>query len=251
MPRLSGLNSKQKKAFQRLQELLRQNDRDILWYHRVGEQVNRLFPDYDRGYGERYIEGLAEDLEMPRTFADKLWKARVFVQRYSRAEVRDLLKPKESGYFLRWSHIVHLLSLDDGDVPDFQEQCLENEWSVKELHNRIKEHRKPQGKGGRRFKRPKDVETALRQLTEETRKWLRQHDKVWFHADEPAIPSEPEKFQSQEVGTLVAQAADVLEMLQFKLKDALLRVKRLKGPKPKTKKKKNVKKMRKRRRRIG
>ena len=44
MPKPKKLPLKKQKAFQRLKELLQQPGRpDLLWYHRVGEQVNRLY----------------------------------------------------------------------------------------------------------------------------------------------------------------------------------------------------------------
>ncbi len=128
-----------------------------------------------------------------------------------------------------------LLSLDDEDRPGFQEDCLNAEWPCKELHRRIKESREPQGQGGRRFQKPKDVETALRQLIHESRTWDRRYNEVWFHMDEPAIRLEAGKYKSDDVAELAAEAVEVLKTLQSDIKEGLLRLKALKTTPKKTK----------------
>ena len=234
MPRSKQLPLKKQKAFQRLKELLQQPGRqDLLWYHRVGEQVNRLYPADDRGYGESHIPTLAEALGKSASYADTFWKSRLFWNKYDRADVPVLSKPKTAGGFaLSWSHLILLISLDDDDRLAFQKKCLGEEWSSKELRQRIKESREPQGQGGRRFRKPKDVETALRQLIHESRTWDRRFHEVWFQMDAPAIRMESRKGKSQEVGELAAEAVDVLETIQFDIKEALPRLKVLKS-KPK------------------
>lgn len=95
--------------------------------------------------------------------------------------------------------------------------------------------RVPQGRGGRRFQKPKDVGTALRQLIHESRTWDRRYHEIWFHPDEPAIRLESGKYKSQEVGELAAEAVDVLKTLQADIKEGLLRLKALKANPKKTK----------------
>ena len=75
--------------------------------------------------------------------------------------------------------------------------------------------RVPQGRGGRRFQKPKDVGTALRQLIHESRTWDRRYHEIWFHPDEPAIRLESGKYKSQEVGELAAEAVDVLLIIEY------------------------------------
>jgi len=229
MPGPKKLPLKKQKAFQRLKELVQQPSRhDLLWYHRVGEQVNRLYPADDRGYGESHMPTLAEALGKSASYADTLWKSRLFWNEYDRADVRALSKSETAGGFaLSWSHLVLLISLDDDDRLAFQKKCLSEEWSSKELRQRAKESREPQGQGGRRFQKPKDVETALRQLIHESRTWDRRYHEVWFHMDTPAIRMESRKGKSREVAELAAEAFDVLETLQFDIKEALPRLKAL------------------------
>ncbi len=237
MPRSKKLPLKKQKAFQRLQELFQQpGPRDLLWYHRVGEQVNRLYPADDRGYGESHMPTLAEALGKSASYADTLWKARLFWNKYERSEVQTLCKTETGdGSPLTWSHMLHLLSLDDDDRLAFQEDCITEGWSCKELHRRIKESREPQGQGGRRFQKPKDVETALRQLIHESRTWDRRYNEVWFHMDEPAIRVQSGKYKSEEVSVLAAEAVEVLKTLQSDIKEGLLRLKALKTTPKKTK----------------
>ena len=179
---------------------------------------------------------LAEALGKSASYADTLWKSRLFWNEYDRSEVRSLCKAETAGNSpLTWSHMLHLLSLDDDDRLAFQEDCVNGEWSCKELHRRIKEHREPQGQGGRRFRKPNDVETALRQLIHESRTWDRRYSEVWFHVDKPAIRLETGKYKSEEVSVLAAEAVEVLKTLQSDIKEGLLRLKALKTTPKKTK----------------
>ena len=228
MPRSKKVPLKKQKPFQRLQELFQQPDRhDLLWYHRVGQEVNRLYPVDDRGYGKSHMPTLAEDVGKSASYADTLWKARLFWNKYDRSEVRSLCKPSAGSFVLTWSHMQSLLSLDDESRTENQDDCLNAEWSSKELHRRVKESREPQGQGGRRFRKLKDVETALRQLIHESRTWDRRYHEVWFHMEEPAIRVESGKGKFRKVAELAVEAVDVLETLQFDIKEALPRLKAL------------------------
>jgi hypothetical protein len=69
MPRPTKLPLKKQKALQRLQDLFHQpGSKDLLWYHRVGQQVNQLCPADERGYGQNRMESLAEDVGRRCTF---------------------------------------------------------------------------------------------------------------------------------------------------------------------------------------
>ena len=231
MPKTSKAQLTKQPAFQRFQELLQQTgSRDLIWYHRIGQQVNRLYPADERGYGESHMPTLAEALGKSASFADTLWKTRSFFKKYDRSEVRSLCKAETAGGFvLTWSHMQSLLSLDDDDRSGFQEDCLNAEWSSKELHRRTKESREQPGRGGRRFRKPKDVETALRQLIHESRTWNRRYHEVWFHMDRPAIRLETRKGKSENIPELAAEAVEILKTIQFDLKESLLRLKDLAG----------------------
>jgi hypothetical protein len=167
-------------------------------------------------------------LGKPENFGAILWATRSFYEKYDRPEVRLLCKPEvPGGFVLTWAHTILLISMGDEDRLEFQEKCQSKKWSSKELRQWIKGSRDPLGQGGRRFQKPKDVESALRQLILESRTWDRRYTEVWFHVDEPAIRLESRKYKSQEVAELAAEAVDVLETLQFNIENCLPQLKQL------------------------
>lgn len=101
-------------ALKRLKKLHDQpGQRDLLWYHRVGEQVAALHPSESREYGESRIEAIADALGEKTSYGDKFWKARNFFERYTNDDVRYLNEPDpDSDYVLKCSHMIYLLSLD-------------------------------------------------------------------------------------------------------------------------------------------
>ena len=227
MPKLTKAQLTKKPAFGRLKKLLAKTDKkDLLWRHDIGKCVLSLVPSESRAYGEGRIERLAVALGKPENFGAILWATRSFYMKYDRPEVRVLCKPQNPGGFvLSWGHMIHLISLDDEDRTRFQEDCLNAEWSCKELHRRIKESRVPQGQGGRHFRKPKSVEDALRQLVNESKTWDRRYHEVWFHMDEPVIRVETGVGKSEELAKLAADAIDILETIQFDIKQCLPRLK--------------------------
>jgi hypothetical protein len=229
MPKLTKAQLTKKPAFQRIKKLLAKTDKkDLLWRHDIGKCVLSLVPSEFRGYGEGRIERLAVALGKKENSGAILWATRSFYMKYDRPDVHALCKPESPGGFvLSWGHMIHLISLDDEDRTRFQEDCLNAEWSCKELHRRIKESRIPQGQGGRHFRKPKSVEDALRQLVFESKTWDRRYHEVWFELDEPAIQKETRKDKSEEVAELAAEAVKVLKTLQSDIEDCLPRLKAL------------------------
>ena len=63
------------KTLKKLRELALQPESgwDLLWRHKVGELVERLYPAFDRAYGQDQIEGLAKELRGAIS-PDMLWK---------------------------------------------------------------------------------------------------------------------------------------------------------------------------------
>jgi len=66
---------------------------------------------------------LAEALGKSASFADKLWNARLFWNKYERSEVRSLCKSSAGSFVLTWSHMQSLLSLDDENRTEIQDDC--------------------------------------------------------------------------------------------------------------------------------
>ena len=179
---------------------------------------------------------------MRENYGATLWGTRSFFEKYDRPDVRVLRKPQTAGGFvLAWAHMINLISMDDEDRLEFQEKCLSEEWSSKELRQWIKAYREPQGHGGRRFQKPKDVETALRQLIHESRTWDRRYHEVWFELDEPAIRLEAGKGKSEDVAELAGRAIEILKTIQFDIENCLLPLKQL-AAWHKTKKRRRAKK---------
>jgi hypothetical protein len=229
MPKLTKAQLTKKPAFGRLKKLLSKTDkRDLLWRYDIGRCAHSLVPSDNRAYGEGRIEHLAVALGKKENFGAILWATRSFYMKYDRPEVRVLCKPQNPGGFvLSWGHMIHLISLDDEVRTRFQEECLNAEWSCKELHRRIKESRVPQGQGGRHFRKPKSVEDALRQLVFESKTWDRRYREVWFELDEPAIRMATGKGKSEDVAELATEAVKVLKTLQSDIENCLPRLKAL------------------------
>ena len=235
MPKLTKAQLTKKPAFGRLKKLLSQAaKRDLLWYFDVGKCVHSLVPSEHREYGEGRIEQLALALGKTESYGATLWGTRSFFEKYDRPDVRVLCKPEKAGDFvLTWAHMINLISMDDDDRLEFQEACLRSEWSSKELRQRMREFREPQSQGGRRFRKPKSVEAALRQLVFESKTWDRRYHEVWFQMDAPAIQTETRKDKAEEVAVLAAEAVKVLKTLHSDIEDCLPRLKALAGKRKK------------------
>src|SRR5690606_9908189 len=84
-------------AVEELQKLVAtpQSERDLMWWHKVGEQVARFHPPGEREYGRERMPHLAKTLGGEPS-ANNLFKARQFAGTYTRPEVRELAKPKKS-----------------------------------------------------------------------------------------------------------------------------------------------------------
>lgn len=210
-------------AFKRLKQLHDQpGKRDLLWYHQVGQQVDALHPSESREYGESRIQEIADALGEKASYGDKLWKARNFFEKYTRDEAKALNRPDpDSGYVLTWSHMVHLLSLDDFDRLWFEEDCLNAEWSTRELRQAIADDRGRKGKGGRRFQNPSNTEAALRQLIRESQMWHRRYQEVWFGVEDPAIEFEGRKRLTADIRKVVDEAVESLKILRHDIDQSL------------------------------
>lgn len=207
-------------AFRRLKSLLQQpGPLTLAQRHEIGQQVEQLCPD--RRYGEGTMSGLAEALGRPESFATSLLAMRKFAEVSRRTEVVRLSKPAPSGFQLRWSHFILLLSLPPKQRLAFQRRCIANEWSVRTLHQRIKLKREPRRWGGRRHQRPEDLQTALRQLIDAGQSWRRRCHDVWFHENMPAISSEGVRGAEGRVQELRSEAVSVLKEMRAAIDMAL------------------------------
>ena len=151
---------RQQPAFKKIRELLKQTGQhDLLWYHRAGECVERLFPlEGGHQYGQGRMPEITAALGKTENFANALWQYRDFYRIYDRNEVKWLCNTNNTdGFRLTWTHIKHLLSLDGAERIGFQADCINAEWPTKELHRAIKDDQGHKSAGGRSFVRPKTL----------------------------------------------------------------------------------------------
>ena len=222
-------------AFRRLKKLvISPGPKDLLWYFRAGKEVERLCPD--REYGESKIESLAKALGQPNSFTQKLWNARKIVRRYDIARVKQLNQPVQgSKYRLTLSHITHLLSIIEPAVrSEFEDDCVREKWSTRELASRIQRYQGQKGHGGRKYQKPAALEDGLRQLIKVSTGWKRRFQQVWFHPDQPAIDLGSKRASTGEVAELCREAVEVLESIQAGIKRRLPELRSHTGVKKKT-----------------
>jgi len=226
---------KQKPAFKQLKKLIDQpGPKDLLWYFRAGKEVERLCPD--REYGESKIESLVKALGQPNSFTQKLWNARKIVRKYDIARVKQLNRSVQgSKYRLTLSHITHLLSITEPAVrSEFEDDCVREKWSTKELASRIQRYQGQKGHGGRKYQKPAALEDGLRQLIKVSTDWQRRFQRVWFHPDQPAIDLGSKRASTGEVAELCGEAVGVLESIQAGIKRRLPELRSHAGVKKKT-----------------
>ncbi|MCH7725986.1 MAG: hypothetical protein IH991_05825 [Planctomycetes bacterium] len=223
---------KQRPAFKTLRKLLNQSGRhDLLWYHRAGKCVETLFPrEGGRRYGEGRMTAITTALRKSDNFANNLWEYRDFSTTYDRGEVRQLCKEASTGGFrLTWTHVKHLLSLDDSERIGFQHDCINAEWSSKELHRAIKEYRGRKSAGGKPFDRPKTLDAGLRQIIYESNTWIRRHRQVWFDADRPVIDQTNEQENPEQIPELLGEAIECWEEMEWLTKKYLPRLRQMRA----------------------
>jgi hypothetical protein len=223
---------RQQPAFIKLKELLKQpGPHDLLWHHRAGEYVERLFPiEGSRQFGQGRMTEITVTLGKPENFANILWLYRDFFAKYDRSEVRWLNNTNNTGGFrITWTHVRYLLSLDDADRIGFQADCINAEWSSKELHRAIKEYRGHKSAGGKPFDRPKTLDAGLRQIIYESKTWIRRHKQVWFHSEDPVISTDSQQESPEHLPELCEEAIESWENMERLIKDYLPRLKQLRA----------------------
>lgn len=206
-------------AFRPLQKLLQKTSSlSLAQRHWIGQQVRELLPA--REYGTAAMAGLAEALGRPESFATSLLAMRKFSEEYRRGEVARLSKPSTTtGFQLQWSHFALLLSLDVPQRKMFQRKCLTNEWSVRELHRRIKLRRGARTWGGRKPARPRSVARGVREVIDASAAWLRKHE-AWFEGEQPAVSVDALKERDKLSESLVNEAMNGLISMEQSLAKA-------------------------------
>jgi len=223
---------RQQPALKTLRQLIKQTgQRDLLSCHRAGDCVERLFPsEAGRQYGQGRMAEITTALGKPENFANLLWEYRDFFAKYDRGEVKWLCNTDNTDDFrLTWTHVKHLLSLDDAERIGFQADCINAEWSSKELHRAIKEFRGRKSAGGKPFVRPKTLDAGLRQIIDESNTWIRRHRQVWFDPDAPVIEIDSEVESPEQIPELLDETVDSWETMEPLIKEYLPRLKQMRA----------------------
>ncbi|MEQ8789937.1 MAG: DUF1016 N-terminal domain-containing protein [Pirellulaceae bacterium] len=223
---------RQQAAFKKLRELLKKaGPRDLLWYYRAGECAERLFPlKGGRHYGHGRMAEITTALGEPESFSSALWAYRDFFNEYRRRRdrVEWLANPDNTnGFRVTWTHVKHLLSLDDKERENFLRRCIKNKWTVKDLRRIIKEHRGRKGKGGVPFKQPETLDAGLRELIDETEEWVRRHRQVWFAPGDPLFSEDTPQETPKAVPKLLEEAVATWEQMDGLIKKSLPQLRRL------------------------
>lgn len=173
-------------AFQRLVKLLDDPRNEVLWYHKVGEQIEQLLPSDDRQHGSSQMEALHVALKARRS-KNLLWDYRAFHRQFSRREVTNYMALAARRKFsLTWSHITYVKSIDDKAVRNATlKQCIERHWSSDELYRRIKPPPSNRRRTGKAFRPPQELKALLLQMNEECELWLRRWREAWFNSASP------------------------------------------------------------------
>jgi hypothetical protein len=108
----------------KLRALLAERQRDLVWYHRLGQILRRRQEAWN--YGEGQMERLAERLGKPQ-WRDLLFRARQLAKVYTEAEVRELVAE------VSWSRMKVLLTVTKAKAKKLQKRAMRHRWSVQRL----------------------------------------------------------------------------------------------------------------------
>ncbi len=224
---------RQQPAFKRLRKLLRQTGQhDLLWYHRAGECVERLFPlEGGHQYGQEKMPGIAEALGEEDKFADDLWNYRSFFNGYERDEVKQFRDRNSSEDFqLSWTHVNCLLTVEDSRTrKQFQNNCLKQRWSTDELRRHINEVQGRKSSGGRKLVPPKTLDAGLAQIIKESEAWIKRHRQVWFHPERPVITMDSKQEFSERLPKQLEEAIESWEDMEWLIKEYLPRLRQMRA----------------------
>lgn len=224
---------RQQPAFKKLNELLKQpGPHDLLWHHRAGECVERLFPiESGRQFGRELMPRIAEALGKTKSFADELWNYRSFFSAYEREEVVRLRDRNDKNKFqLSWTHVICLLTVEDVRIRSkLQIACLKQEWSTDELRRQVNEAQGRKSSGGRRLVRPKSLDTCLAQVIKESETWIKRHRQVWFYPEDPAIEIESKQGNPEHVAKQLDEVIESWQKMEWLIKEYLPRLRQMRA----------------------
>jgi len=150
-------------------------------YHAVGSVVAELVPGR-ASYGDDHLSKLAEAIGYK---AAALTKLRAFAKCYNQRDLDQLCKLADQ---VSWSHVQLLLSESDKSKRSaLQNSIVKNGWSKEQLRRALKAESTDRHAGGRPLSRPTDLEVGLRQIDEESERWIRLCREIWVDGDNSLI----------------------------------------------------------------
>ena len=167
------LDESQRPAFDRLAKLIDTPSRKLVWYHKVGTLVRKLFPDKERGKDD--VTNLAKALGPCR---EVLQKAARFALLYPKKEDVERLV----GMGVDWTQLWISFPVKE-NREKLLRQAVEEGWTLTRLRFAVQDTygSKRRGVGGRRRKAPtpQGPEVALRELERRSQAWLLFYREAW------------------------------------------------------------------------
>ncbi len=150
-------------------------------YHAIGSVVAEVVPGR-ASYGDDRLSKLAEAIGYK---AAALTKLRAFASCYNQQDLSQLCKLADH---VSWSHVQLLLSISDKSKrTTLQQSIVNNGWSKEQLRQAMKAKSTDRHAGGRPLSRPTDPEAGLRQIDEESERWIRLCREIWMEGGSSLI----------------------------------------------------------------
>jgi hypothetical protein len=211
---LQMMNKELRKKFNIIQRQLDEGRQTTLrFYYDLGKLCTEVQDDPDK-YGESAMRLLEQALAI---HARQLRKAASFTQAYTKEALQELLELHcdKTGFQLHWGHVSYLLILKTPDKRRmWAKRAVRGLWAPPELHRRIKEHYGPAvtSPHGPTFKLPPTVPSKIRQIRDDTEKWLAKQRQAWngteINAFHDIMSAPPETWTPEMIEDLrVARAA--------------------------------------------
>ncbi len=181
---VAGMTPALRRVFHEISDLvvsLSQNN--FVFYHTVGAKVAEVSNEAKaEKYGTEPVPRLAAAMGID---AGVLWSTMRLNRDYSLDEVKRLagLKTRDGRAGVAWTHLVHLLTINDRSVRDkLIDQVVGEGLTVKELLAEIQRRFGTRGRGGRPMTRPRTPFACLQQIAQISSTLVSRHEDVWSDA---------------------------------------------------------------------
>lgn len=164
-----------------------QAEQNVLFYHWIGVQVNRVRSDPDSFLTPEQAADRRDPVEILQAAIglsiESVRKAVQFSSMYSEDEVKQLMKRRSNRdpkFRLQWSHIIYLITVSDNKQrEEYQRKIFDECLTADDLHKMIVKKLGKRRSGGRILGIPSTVPRQLEQVVDMTSSWLRRHNTVW------------------------------------------------------------------------